>query len=252
MGADRSFGVQFSIDSLDGGSGKDTADYSSRTAAVTAQIQVDQSNPDTIAGVGGFGGQSGEHDVYRSISTLVGGSGKDSLTVRDINGDSGPNIVGQSFLLDGRNGNDSFFTNSGPSLITAMGAGGSDHFSFRGLQNSLLGGSGNDFFTNDSSDDDAIAHIDGGSGFDTEEFGGVAEVTVHMGPGLEKFISHEVNVVGNDLNNIIGATGSVSGLHLSGGAGNDTILGGNGDDTLTGGPGNDALNGQSGTDVIIQ
>ena len=238
-------------DSLDGGDGNDTADYSARTAPVTAEVQVDQANSDPIGGVGGFGGQSGEHDVYRSINTIVGGSGNDSLSVRDLNRDAGPNIAGLSFLLDGRNGNDFFFNNSLENLATAMGGNGNDHFSFRGQQNTLLGGAGNDFFTNDDSDDDAVASIDGGSGTDTEEYGGVGEITINMGANLENFISHNVNVNGNDLNNVIDASGSGSDVKLNGGGGNDKIVGGAGNDIIHGGSGNDTVTGGTGSDDIF-
>jgi Ca2+-binding RTX toxin-like protein len=249
-------------DSLDGGDGNDTADYSSRTAPITAELQIDQSNPDIIAGVGGFGGQSGEHDVYRSISTVVGGSGNDSLSVQEINRDSGPNIVGQSFLLDGRNGNDSFNQNSVESVITSIGGNGNDRFSFFNIsKNTLIGGPGNDLFTNNS-DDDATASIDAGSGYDTEEYGGIFPDTVHMGPGLEKMIASGISVAGNDLNNlIIVKQGFGGGNYVHGGGGNDTInasadpdplqlFGDNGNDSVIGGSGNDTIHGGSGNDTV--
>ena len=245
-------------DSLDGGDGNDTADYSMRTAPVTAEIDIDEHDTDPNNGVGGFGGQSGEHDTYRSINTLVGGSGNDSFTIRDINHEGGSNIPGQQFLLDGRNGDDFFSTNSFFSLITVMGGNGNDHFSFRSADQAatLLGGPGNDYFTNDNEDDDAVANIDGGSGYDTEEYGAVPDVTVTMGPNLEKFISLGVGVIGNDLDNLIIASPFIGAIgHIHGGGGDDKIelmSGLAGPVSVFGDAGNDTLIGADGIDSAAQ
>jgi Ca2+-binding RTX toxin-like protein len=252
-------------DSLDGGDGNDTADYSARTAPISAEIDLDQGSLDPIGGVGGFGGQAGETDVYRSINTIIGGSGNDTLAVQDVDR-IGVNITGQSFLLNGGDGNDSFLTNSFPSDITAIGGNGNDRFEFHYENNTLIGGAGNDYFTN-AGDDGAAALIDGGNGYDTENFSSVPDVTVTMAPGLERLISAGVNVIGNTLNNVIDVETGYGAASIHGGSGNDTIrvdgtdnellfgdagndslVGGVGNDTIHGGPGNDTLDGGPGSD----
>jgi Ca2+-binding RTX toxin-like protein len=245
-------------DSLDGGEGNDTADYSARTAPISAEIDLDQGSTDPIGGVGGFGGQIGEHDVYRSINTILGGSGNDTLAVQDVDR-VGVNITGQSFLLVGGDGNDSFLTDSFPSNITAIGGNGNDRFEFHYQNNTLIGGAGDDYFTN-AGDDGAAASIDAGSGYDTENFASEPDVTVQMAPGLEKLISSGVNVVGNDLNNLIVVESGYGAVSVHGGAGNDTIrvdgtdnellYGDAGNDSLVGGVGNDTIHGGTGNDTL--
>ena len=81
-------------DLLLGGSGIDTADYSARTAAVTA-------DPDGVSD----DGQSGEHDdVETDVEGLIGGAGNDVLT-----GWTGTNVIsggGGDDVLDGQQGDD--------------------------------------------------------------------------------------------------------------------------------------------------
>jgi Ca2+-binding RTX toxin-like protein len=263
-------------DSLDGGDGDDTADYSARTSPVTAEILVDQ----TAGTIGGHGGQSGEHDIYNSISTLIGGSGNDSLSLQQTRSE-GLNLVDESFLLDGRNGNDTFLTGAADMVVTVIGGNGADRFQFTAEsgRTTLLGGAGNDYFTNVSEDfEDAFATIDGGKGYNSMEDFTISPNTVHMGANIQKLIDHGGQVQGNDLDNLIivypynGAPGSIHGgggndkieimqptdseqpltsATVYGDDGNDTIIGADGsDDYLDGGAGNDSLIGGSGNDTM--
>jgi hypothetical protein len=118
-------------DSILGGTGLDTADYSTRTAAVTA----------TIDGTGG-NGQAGENDTLGGdIDSIFGGSGNDTLT-----GNANPNY------LYGGLGNDSLIGGSGNDIICG-GAG----------RDTMYGNDGNDnFFALDGE----IDVIDGGAGTD--------------------------------------------------------------------------------------
>jgi Ca2+-binding RTX toxin-like protein len=97
-------------DLLLGGTGIDTADYSARTAAVTA-------DPDGVSD----DGQSGEHDdVETDVEGLIGGSGNDVLT-----GWTGTNVIsggGGDDVLDGQQGDDSLDGGAGADQLTG-GAG---------------------------------------------------------------------------------------------------------------------------------
>ena len=152
-------------DFFDGNAGNNTADYSSRTAKITAEIDVtgDNSSGHPV-NVSGKGGQSGEQDTYEGIQTLQGGSGSDKLTLNgpSLHGGTVPNYGG--FLLSGNGGNDTLNTSS-PSFVSPT------HLSV-----SLEGGSGDDVLS------------DGINGnIESFQFGG---------SGGERLLLHEVDASG--------------------------------------------------------
>ncbi|WP_439103942.1 Hint domain-containing protein [Celeribacter marinus] len=74
--------------------------------------------------------------------------------------------------------------------------------------------------------------------------------TVEDGVGTLRFEEIE-NLVATDFDDLVDASGAVSGVNVDTGAGDDSILGGAGDDTLTAGEGADTIDGGAGDDVIV-
>lgn len=113
------------VDSIDGGSGSDTANYSIYAAALTVTL-----NTSTYATVTGSGGSN---DRIRNIENFIGGSGNDTVT-----GDSTNNI------LTGNSGTDSLTGGDGADSLT----GGDDVDTLTGGNgaDTLTGGTGADRF----------------------------------------------------------------------------------------------------------
>ena len=148
-----------------------------------------------------------------------------------------------------------------------------------GLRDWVLAGDGNDTIAaglgNDTidagggddlalfADDHGQDRLDGGSGFDTIDVSGItapagvfavwtgdAQGNVTSAAGTVQFTSVEA-INGTNESDILDASASaLSGLTLSGGAGNDSIIGGSGGDLLFGGDGADTLQGGAGNDSI--
>ena len=135
-------------DLLLGGAGIDTADYSVRTAAVTA-------DPDGVSD----DGEATEHDDVETDSGLVGGAGNDVLTgwtgTNVISGGAGDDILdGQQGddTLDGGPGNDQLTGGAGLDVLD----GGSDTDTLRardGATDQVRCGTGADAATLDTVDD---------------------------------------------------------------------------------------------------
>jgi Ca2+-binding RTX toxin-like protein len=210
-------------DTLIGGDGVDTADFSDRTASL--RIDLDGRNDD---------GQSGENDnVEADVENVIGGSDDDTL-----NGSSAAN------LLDGRDGDDRINGSAGddtldggannPGSDTLNGGDGADTLDGRAGDDSLDGGDGNDVVSGSGGTD----KLDGDNGNDSLE-GGAGGDAVDGGPGDDT-----VNGAEADL---IGADGSDD---LAGGSGTDVLLGDDGNDELDGGPGPDRMSGGDGRDTV--
>uniref|UniRef100_A0A8J7CXI1 M10 family metallopeptidase C-terminal domain-containing protein n=1 Tax=Desmonostoc muscorum LEGE 12446 TaxID=1828758 RepID=A0A8J7CXI1_DESMC len=163
-------------------------------------------------------------------------------------------------------------------IENATGGTGNDSLTGNTLNNTLIGGDGNDtysFLANSALGTDTITETTTG-GTDTINFSGTT-TAVNLNLGLTtlqtvnsnlKLILSANNVIenatggtgndsltGNTLNNtLIGGDGNdqLQGLegndNLQGGNGNDTLTGGTGDDVLWGGLGNDILTGNAGKD----
>ena len=97
--------------------------------------------------------------------------------------------------------------------------------------------------------------LDGGAGFDTVSYAGLAAVVVDLtspasntGAALgHQFIAIEA-VIGSDQSDALRGNGAAN--QLDGGAGADTLTGRDGADTLIGGAGNDVLDGGLGADAL--
>lgn len=130
--------------------------------------------------------------------------------------------------------------------IQERGTSGNDALGATAAQVSQMsGGSGNDIYYVDSSDDTVTELANAG----TDEVR-TTLATYTLGANVENLRytgSVQFTGTGNDLANVI--TGGDGGASLYGGAGNDTLNGGAGNDILDGGTGADILQGGGGNDT---
>ncbi|NWG23430.1 MAG: hypothetical protein HXY30_03260, partial [Pseudorhodoplanes sp.] len=202
-------------DTISGGGGNDTVDYS----ASTNQITIDLS---TL--IGGFVRPTGGHaagDRIVGIENVIGSSSTDQIT-----GDANAN------KLTGGDGNDSL-----------NGLGGDD---------TLDGGDGNDTFTVDSTNDVVTdsSGIDLVNSFATYTLAeGLEKLTLLSGADLDGTGNSGDNTIkGNSgANELFGLGGKDA---ITGGGGNDTIDGGEGNDNLNGNGGDDSILGGLGVDKL--
>ena len=218
-------------DLLDGGTGADemhgngsidTADYGTRTAAVTVTL-ADGNNND---------GQTGEWDnVFADVENVNGGSGNDVLR-----GSSVANV------LRGSGGNDQLFGGAGND--TLLGNSGNDL---------LRGEAGNDRLDGGSGADD----MSGGDGTDTLDYGArTGALYVGLGTYADDGEAGEHDNARNDNEVVIGGAGrdTIIGTAAAnvfyGGGGDDLLYGRGGNDTFYAGSGRNRLFGEDGDDTF--
>ena len=217
-------------DVVAGGLGSDTADYASRTVALT--VSLDDQPGD---------GAAGENDNIRSdVETISGGTAADHLIGSPGNDTLRGN--GGADVMDGGGGADTFAGGSEqdtvdyssrttPVTVTIDGvandgaAGENDNV---GTDVDIVqGGSGDDYLTGSG----AVNELDGNGGSDTLN-GGNGNDVLDGGPGDDKLFG--------DANDDV----------LRGGAGRDRLDGGIGNDALDGGAEQDTFYGGTGTDAL--
>jgi Ca2+-binding RTX toxin-like protein len=204
-------------DTMLGGLGRDTADYSLRTIAL-----------DVTIGSGADDGESGENDDVTSEMEIVkGGTAGDTLT-----GGSGDDT------LNGGGGDDTLY--GGPGVDVLNGEAGNDTLlggaSADGAD-TLDGGAGTDLASYAARSGGVTITLDGVAG------SGAANEGDKVMPSVE-------NALGGSGNDTI--AGSTLANVLDGGPGGDTLLGGAGNDTLRGGAGANSLFGEDGDDRFDQ
>ena len=240
-------------DSIDGGSGNDTNSFQGIGGSVTATIAADGTGTATYGLV---------NESFVGIENLTGSENDDVLTVLG-NSDSTLRGLGGNDVLTGGNGNDLLIGNGGNDILrggggndSAQGGEGDDNLNGGGGDDYLSGQGGNDFFVGIGGRDT----IDGGVGFDTNSFQGIASgVTARInddgtgtstyGSVFESFSGID-RLVGSEADDVLIATGD-RGTRLLGLGGDDLLVGGFGDDVLIGGDGNDTLNARAGNDLIF-
>ncbi|QNO26915.1 M10 family metallopeptidase C-terminal domain-containing protein [Sphingopyxis sp. OPL5] len=266
--------------SLTGGTGWDTVDYSHATGPLTINLQTGVATgdgSDTLSGIEHVVGGSGD-DVITAFNglSIVNGSQDMIKTAAQRN-----NSDATAMSLDGR-----FSSHAGDPTIQAVGAGvnsvtvhaeGGDQedlYSF-----TLSAGTTITIDIDSSFRLDAIVGLYGPSGFlafNDDSEGGLDTGSANLRDSFLTFTAAtagtyrvvvsaynpETNGAGRiavgssyTLNisaaNTITAAGTILlGSTLDGGAGNDTLNGGAGIDTLIGGIGNDMLNGGAGADLM--
>jgi Ca2+-binding RTX toxin-like protein len=241
-------------DTLTGGPGRDTADYSSRTGSVYLSIgatraAVRAAGAACDASVSGNAGDDGLFDatgalecddVDATVEDLVGGSAGDVLL-----GSTGSNVIsggdGSDYLWGGPPGAcsasvdvDVLNGGSGDDVFVPLGAGEGTSSDCRDTYN---GGPGTDYVLYTWRSAPVSAAPNG------------AATSGEAGEG--DTIAADVEVIGGGTGDDT-LTGGARGSMLLGCAGNDTLTGGAGADVLLGGPGDDLLNGGAGDDRFIE
>lgn len=257
-------------DFLDGQGGSDSADYSTRSAKITAEIDVvgDPSHGVPVS-ITGKGGQSAEHDTFSGVETVLGGSGNDVLKfLGPALEDGGPAPHFGNFVLNGQGGNDQLsadgtsFVDDSHIHVSLFGGNNNDEFSdnpaiIRAFE---FGGAGNDTF--DAFEEEGATLpgpriVDAGSGTDTEIIGSTDVASVTMGLNLENLSVIQgrqgLSITGNSLKNKIDCSGQTLGFGVTvdGGGGDDSIIGTSHADKLTGGAGHDTIKAGGGSDTIF-
>lgn len=249
---------------IDGGAGTDEVSYAGSAAGVTVNLSLT-----TAQNTGGSG-----VDTLLNIEDITGTSFNDTLY-----GSAGVNVIDGGLgddYIDGGAGNDTLIGGTGIDTLSyaaatagitinisktnAQNTGGAGTDKVSGFEN-LTGSGFNDVLTGTNSSNYIYGGagndtISGGGGADTLEGGAGADV-INGGNGAD-ILAYYHDTAGVVINL---ATNTASGghaqgdtisslLHVTGGAGNDTLTGTTGNNTLDGSAGNDLLDGGSGTDVL--
>lgn len=283
---DQVFAGLAGADTLVGGGGFDTADYSASGTAVTVNLATNSHSGGDAAG-----------DSLTGIAAVIGSSFADTLT-----GDAGANRLeggGGGDVLDGAGGDDVMIGGTGDDLylvdsvgdlvIEAAGEGddlvrtaldalvlaeGVESLSYVGsaaftgvgnaLDNSIYGGAGADTLFGLDGDDKLVGGlgadlVDGGAGRDQIDYTKSRAVTVNLATNInlggeaegDLLFNIEVVVGSNYADTLTGRDDAMSGDTLYGRGGDDVLSGGTGDDTLDGGGGNDLMTGGAGNDTYV-
>jgi Ca2+-binding RTX toxin-like protein len=217
-------------DELAGGPDADVADYSSRLAPVTADLEGDADD-----------GEAGEGDLIRTdVEGIRGGNGNDVFTG-----------AGGNDTLQGGNGNDTLDGADGYDTLQAEF--GDDVLRGGDGTDALLAGDGNDILDGGAGPD----LLTGGMGTDVIDYssrtGSLIVDFYDRGPdgefGEEDIVRPDIEGVngGAGKDKLTASTGPVS---FNGNGGDDTLQGNIGDDVLAGGAGKDKVAGAGGNDQI--
>jgi VCBS repeat-containing protein len=240
-------------DYLDGGTGIDTASYSTSGAAVNVNL-----------GTGLGSGGDAQGDTLVGIENLVGSTYNDTLV-----GDAGNNVLegrAGADYLDGRSGVDTAsYSNSSMAvnvdLGTGLGSGGdAQGDTLVGIEN-LIGSGGSDtlagnFTSNVLEGGVGADYLDGGGGADTASYStSSAAVNVNLRTGVvsgghatgDTLVSIE-NLIGSAKNDTL--VGDIVNNVLEGGAGADHLDGGLGIDTASYSTSSAAVNVNLSTGVV--
>jgi Ca2+-binding RTX toxin-like protein len=211
-------------DTIDGGAGIDTADYSQLNTTINVQLN---SQGDGTISVNG-----GDTDTLKSIENVIG-----AIQSNTIIGDDYANIlignIGDDYI-DGKGGDD-----------TIKGEAGNDQ---------LHGGSGNDMVEGATGKDtlfgdDGNDYLDGGDGNDILE-GGKGDDSIIGGDGIDTltFLNANNSITFNLRENNQQYTGSDTGYDTVRGI--ENVMGSQHNDTIEGDSGNNVLDGGSGADML--
>lgn len=185
-----------------------------------------------------------------AIRTVLTGTGDDLIDLSDSTTTGAIRIAtegGDNELVTKSNVDSTLIAGDGNDILRVERVDGSAG------SHDLDGGAGDDVFALSR----GLVTIEGGDGFDTIDFGGLAAaVTVDLTekegsiPGFP-FVTFDgiEAVTGSRFNDSV--DGNDADNRIVGGAGNDSVTGGGGDDTIEGGDGNDFLRGRGDDDLIF-
>ena len=252
-------------DTLNGGDGVDTADYSNAITALTIDLNQQGSSQDTGAGL----------DTLIDIENLIGGSAGDMLTGDDNANTFFANLSDGDDTIDGRGNTDTYDASrvggvvqinlfgsvtgsAGNDAITsienAIGSNFNDVLSGDNGNNRLEGGLGNDTINGNGGNDTVVANLSdgddtltGGGGFDVLDFSAVQGVVqinqlggvITGSAGNDTLLDVFEQIIGSNFNDAL--SGGNGGDVLDGNNGNDQFFANGGDDLVRGGEGNDTV-----------
>ena len=277
-------GADNANDTVNGGSGIDTVDYSTCASSVISTYNTLYS--------GTAGGTDVGNDTLSLVENILGGSADDSFTgwreahgnggndtfranngTNSYYGDEGIDTVlygtaagTADLVVDLENPGDNQNTAAGDTLVSIeniiyegtsiaylLGDGTANYLQSAGQLNTLYGRGGNDTLAPLA----AMDIVDAGEGVDTIDYS-LSPDAVTIGTFNSILIGSAGAADGDTLANVEMIRGSAfddaitvgdSGFTLDGGDGADTLTAGLGADTLIGGAGGDALNGGGGSDT---
>ncbi len=246
-------------DYLDGGTGTNTADYSSETASIVANLTTGRAYFTT----------SSSYDALVSIQNVLSGSGNDTLiglsgTVNTLSGNDGAdtlsgNLDGDS-LIGGAGSDTLDYTTTNAALTIDMGvqtlfksasSSAKDYYSDVEV---IATGTYNDSFTSSTSSDISAMTLDGGAGIDTLDYGTLYDaINVSLNAATYTTVTIGSSGDNNDdlIRNIENIFGSKTSDTIIGDSLSNTLAGNEGSDTLDGGLGIDAIYGGADNDTII-
>lgn len=259
---DNLFIASLGNDTINGGQGIDTIDYSAASTGLVVDLKNGYMTDDT-----------GKRDTLIIIENIIATNFADRLNGSDVD-----NVIlaeAGNDTVQGLAGDDTLYGGDGDDLIygdyqTEASFDGNDVLYGEEGNDRLIGGGGNDILNGGAGDD----IINGGSGIDTVDYStAVTAVTTNLNSALglsdngerDTLISIE-NIEGSEFNDrLLGGNGDneISGNGgadvIQGLTGNDTLSGGLGDDVIygdyntseTGIDGNDVLFGNEGNDTLI-
>ena len=272
----------FSGQTLDGGTGTDTVDYSNYTFSDAGYLAFDLDQGYQFNSiVGPYSGSWSDLENFigvanrtnhivanSSANKLTGGAGNDTIIgengndtliggngADDLDGGGNDDILkggGGKDLLKGGGGNDNL--NGGGDNDTLRGQGGDDTLDGRGGDDTLRGQGGEDILKGGGGDDNLNRGTDndtlnGEVGNDTL-IGRAGDDVLDGGDGDDLLVGgggDDAMNGGGDNDTLEGDIGNDT---LEGRAGDDVLDGGDGDDLLVGGGGDDAMNGGGDNDTL--
>ena len=224
-------------DTILGGAGIDTVDYSDQTGPVNVSLLARTA----IRG----SATDGVHDVENAIGSQAGDEIRGTNGANTLEGHGGNDLIngfGGADILDGGDGLDTLNGHDGAD--TLRGGGENDILNGGTGADMMFGGTGDDLYFVDNIGDTASEV--GGSGIDRV----ISSVDFTLADNVENLtlIGAALNGTGNAGNNFI--RGTAANNTLEGGAGDDTLHGEGGVDNLIGGDNDDWLDGGSGADTM--
>ena len=230
-------------DTLNGGVGIDTADYTN-AAGINVTLSGGAGLVEVYVGGPLVGGQPvKQYDQLIGIENIIGSDSKDNIT-----GDAAANYIYGAASSDNLSGGDGNDTLDGGAGNDSLQGGNNDDSLIGGSGNdTLLGGEGNDILIGGAGSDSLV----GGNGIDTADYSASGAVTVD----LTNTVLGSTAGAGEAAGDVIDADveiiiGSISADTFIGRATAETIQGGNGNDTIIGSDGADSIDGGAGIDVV--
>jgi Ca2+-binding RTX toxin-like protein len=263
-------------DTLDGGTGIDTAWYDEEDVAVTVNLATGVGGKTAAGGdpdTNSNGIADAEEDTLSNIEDVVGSSFNDSITgdanANGLYGEAGDDtLIGGlgADTLDGGTGTDTAsYLNASSAVVLHLAwaqgntgeAAGDTYTSIENLQGSAY----NDYLSGDSTNNTLYGEggddvLNGGLGADTlvggsgNDYASYVNTSAAITVDLSNTANNTGEAVGDTYSSIESLQGSAHNDTLTGDSGNNSFWAEAGDDTIYGKAGNDTLLAKAGDDIL--